>query len=289
MSDAPAWCVGVIVPPPAVAAFEAALAPLCDAVSLLETGGGNGWRVEGITRRPPDRVSVDLACRLAAAAAGIPTPAATIFVLKEADWIALVQADMPAVTAGRFVVYGSHLDASVAHGHTGLRIDAAQAFGSGHHPSTAGCLRALSRLGRRRLHRALDLGCGSGVLAIAIAKTWRARVTAVDIDPRAVEETAVNARGNGVAPHIRAIASDGIGARVRAAGPFDLVVANILARPLKRLAGDVAGCLTDGAWCILAGFLTENAVDVRRAYAARGLKPAFRIDDAGWTTLAMRR
>jgi ribosomal protein L11 methyltransferase len=102
-------------------------------------------------------------------------------------------------------------------------------------------------------------------------------------------EAAANARINGVAPRLRAIASDGIGAAVRAAAPFDLIAANILARPLKRLAGDVAGCLAGGGWLVLAGFLTENARDVRSAYTPRGLTPAFHLDAAGWAALVLKR
>jgi ribosomal protein L11 methyltransferase len=282
------WRFGVIVPEAAVPAFEAAFTPLSEAVSALETADG-GWCVAGIAKAPPDRVAIDIALALAAAAAGIATPLLSVGKLAETDWVAHVHADMPAVTAGRFTVYGRHLSCGVARGHIGLKIDAAQAFGSGHHASTAGCLLGLSRLAGRPVGRALDLGCGSGVLAIAIAKLWHAAVTAADIDPRAVEETAANARRNGVKPWLRTIGADGISAAVRRAGPFDLIVANILARPLKRLAADIVTCLGERGHVILAGFLTENARDVQAAYAARGLALAFRLDEGGWTTLVLRR
>ncbi len=282
------WLVRVVVPQAAVAAFEAALTPFCSAVSALEVGT-DAWRVEGLARQPPDGVSLDVACRLAAAASGVPLPAATTTLLAERDWVACVHSDMPAVSAGCFTVYGSHLDDRVARGRIGLRIDAAQAFGSGHHASTAGCLAALSGLRRQPVRRALDLGCGSGVLAIAIARLWRARVIAADIDPRATDEAAANAVRNGVRPWIRTVATDGIGRSVRAAGPFDLIVANILARPLKRMAGAVVPCLGDGGWLILSGFLNPTAAEVGRAYAARGLKLVERLDNAGWTTLVFRR
>ncbi|MCU0838618.1 MAG: 50S ribosomal protein L11 methyltransferase [Rhodospirillales bacterium] len=282
------WLIRVVVPPAAVAAFETALAPFCDAVSALEAGA-DAWRVEGLARQPPDAVSLDVACRLAAAAAGVPPPVPATTRLVERDWVACVQSDMPAVTAGCFTVYGSHLDDRVARGRIGLRIDAAQAFGSGHHASTAGCLAALSGLRRQPVRRALDLGCGSGVLAIAIARLWRARVIAADIDPRATDEAAANAGRNGVGPWIRTVATDGIGRSVRAAGPFDLIVANILARPLVRLAGAIVPCLGDGGWLILSGFLDPTAAAVARAYAVRGLQLVQRRDEAGWTTLVYRR
>lgn len=287
MSAPATFSVSVVVPASAVAAFWAALDPLCEAVSTVAVDGAS-WRVEGLCCQPPDDAAVDVACRLAAVAAGVLPPPLTIAPIADRDWIASVHAEMPAVMAGRFTVYGRHLDASVARGRIGLAIDATLAFGSGHHSTTAGCLTALSRLAQCRVRRALDLGCGSGVLAIAMAKLWRAEVVAVDIDPRAVAVATANVAANGVRPWVRCVVSDGLSARVRALGPFDVIVANILARPLQRLAGAITAALAHRGWLVLSGFLAQDGARVRRAYAVRGLRLGFRLEEAGWTTLGLR-
>ena len=286
MTAAGLWRVALTIPEPTVARFEAAVAPFCTAVACSEDG--EHWHIDGLAATFPDRARLEVAVALAAATVALPVPAVTIEPLPDLDWVARVHEQLPAVIVERFCIHGSHIGVDTARGRIGLRIDASLAFGTGHHASTAGCLTALSDC-RRPKGRALDLGCGSGVLAIAIARLWRLPVTAVDVDPRAVEETRDNARRNGVAPLIKARAADGVTAEVRRDAPYGLIVANILALPLRRMAGDIAGCLDRHGTVVLAGFLDENAGAVLAAYTARGLTLAKRIRDGGWTTLVLRR
>jgi ribosomal protein L11 methyltransferase len=286
----PSWRVSTVVPAAAVTSFEAAFASLCDAVACFEAGG-DAWRIDGTCRLPPDATELDIACRLAAAATGLAPPAVRITPIDDRDWVAAVNAQLPPVRAGRFLVYGRHHRATLAvrPGEIGLAIDAGLAFGTGHHASTEGCLLALSRLARRPVRRALDLGCGSGILAIAIAKRWHARVVAADIDPRAVATARENARHNGVGPLIRCLAADGISGGVSQLAPYDLIVANILASPLRRLAGAVCAHLAVPGRLILAGFLESDRRLVGKAYAARGLRPLFGLRLGEWTTLVFER
>jgi ribosomal protein L11 methyltransferase len=172
-----------------------------------------------------------------------------------------------------------------------LRLDAGLAFGSGEHASTRGCLMALERVAaRRRPRRVLDLGTGSGILAIAAAKRLRVPVLATDLEPWSVRVAADNARLNGVAPLVRAVLADGWRNRVvRARAPYDLVFANILARPLCAMAGDLAAHLAPGGTAILAGLLGAQARMVLAAHRRAGLRLAARLDVAAWTTLVLCR
>src|ERR1700743_376177 len=153
--------------------------------------------------------------------------------LPDQDWIRLSQEGLPPVRAGRFFVYGAHDAGVVPHGVIPMKIEAGLAFGTGHHETTALCLAVLSDLARQgRFRQVLDLGCGTGLLAIGAARLWRRPVLASDIDPVAVDVTRENARANGVAPLVRAVTADGLDNPVLKAGaPYDLLIANILASP----------------------------------------------------------
>ena len=176
-------------------------------------------------------------------------------------------------------------------GTTGIKIDAAQAFGTGHHETTTGCLEAIDRTLRRRRPRAmLDVGTGTGVLAIALAKRLRARVVASDIDPIAVTTARDNARDNGVGPLLTVIEATGLDHRTIAAhAPYDLIVANILAGPLQALAPAIAQAAARGATIILSGILNTQAQRVTIAYHQQGMVLRQRIVKKEWTTLALER
>jgi ribosomal protein L11 methyltransferase len=180
--------------------------------------------------------------------------------LPDQDWIRLSQEGLPPVRAGRFFVYGAHDAGTVPHGVIPIKIEAGLAFGTGHHETTALCLSLLSRLARARdFHKVLDLGCGTGLLAIGAAKLWKRPVLASDIDPVAVEVAKDNARANGVAPLVRALRADGLVHPVLAqAAPFDLLIANILAAPLTRLAPAILRSLAPGAVLLLSGLLANQ-------------------------------
>ncbi|HXS06299.1 MAG TPA: 50S ribosomal protein L11 methyltransferase [Rhizomicrobium sp.] len=184
--------------------------------------------------------------------------------LPDQDWIKLSQEGLPPVRAGRFFVYGAHDAGHMPHGVIPMKIEAGLAFGTGHHETTALCLTVLSDLANRRAYReVLDLGCGTGLLAIGAAKLWKRPVLASDIDPVAIEVTHENARGNGVTPLVRGVVADGLVHPALAAGaPYDLIIANILAGPLTRLAPQIVAAMAPGATLVLSGLLhnQENMV-----------------------------
>ena len=282
------WRVSVTVPEAAAPAFEAALQSLAASVVSLDAGDGR-WCVQGLAGGPPDRTALTLALSLAAAASGLPPPAVTIEPVAEEDWLARGLKDLPPLGIGPFFVRGAHVEEPGPPGSIALQIEAGMAFGSGHHASTAGCLEALARLRHRPVGQVLDVGCGSGILGVAAAKLWRCPVLAVDIDPDAVAETRLSARVNGVAPYLRALRVDGVHHPcVRAAAPFDIVVANILARPLKRLAPGLGLVLRTGGIAILGGFLAADARQVAAPYQALGFRLLSLRSPEGWATLVLQ-
>ena len=194
-----------------------------------------------------------------------------VALLPDQDWIKLSQEGLPPVRAGRFFVYGAHDEGKVPPGVIPIRIEAGLAFGTGHHETTALCLAALSDLAkRRRFANVLDLGCGTGLLAIGAAKLWRKRVIASDIDRVAVEVTRENARANGEAPLVRAVTADGLDlAALAARAPYDLIVANILAGPLTQLAPQIARALAPRGVLVLSGLLQWQEKSCSRLSIAR--------------------
>jgi ribosomal protein L11 methyltransferase len=208
--------------------------------------------------------------------------------LPDEDWIAMSLKGLPAVAAGRFVVYGEHERDKLKPGQIGLWIEAGPAFGTGHHGTTKGCLQALDRLYEAGLapRRILDLGTGSGLLAIAAAKLWPdSDILATDIDPESVEETAVNAARNDTA--FEAVTADGFDHKAFEGRSFDLILANILAGPLIELAPDIAAVLEPGGKVVLSGLLEEQADGVSEAYVAQGMTLQVSELVDGWGVLVL--
>jgi ribosomal protein L11 methyltransferase len=207
------------------------------------------------------------------------------------DWVAASLEDLAPVPAGRFVVHGRHDRARIAPNRIGIEIEAALAFGTGHHGTTRGCLLLLDRVLRSRSpRRVLDLGSGSGVLAIAAAKALRRCVLASDMDAVSVRTARDNARINGVGNLVEAVRATGFSAPLLAAhAPFDLVLANILANPLRQMATAMARHLAPSALVILSGLLPHQAQGVIAAYRARGLVLERHIQIEGWSSLLMRK
>jgi ribosomal protein L11 methyltransferase len=214
-----------------------------------------------------------------------------IALLPDADWITLSQEGLPPVRAGRFFVYGAHDAGEVPPGVIPIRIEAGMAFGTGHHETTTLCLALLSDLAkRRRFNRVLDLGCGTGLLAISAARLWRKHLLASDIDPIAVAVARENAIANRAAPFIRAVVADGLDSPALAAGaPYDLMVANILAGPLTRLAPAMSRALSRNGVLVLSGLLQWQENLVLSFYRPHGLFLRERRRDGAWSALLLER
>ena len=211
-------------------------------------------------------------------------------VLPDIDWITKSLEGLKPVRAGRFLVHGSHDKDKVKPGDIGILIDAGQAFGTGHHGTTAGCLSAIDRVMKsRRVSNALDLGTGSGVLAIAVRKLAKIPVVATDIDPVAVRVAEQNTHINKVADGIHLATAPGFHHAVfRDHGPFDLIIANILARPLMKLAPELVGNLSVNGTVILSGILASQRWKVIAAYNGAGLKHIRTTWMNGWVTIELR-
>ncbi len=282
--------VWVDVPLDAVEAFEQALSTDCDTIGFFEIDeAASLWRVEGVRTR-----GSDAALQGAVAIAALVTGHAVTIERAETQaegWLARTASVFPAQLVGRrFAIRGTHLPRGRTPGRILLTLDAGVAFGSGEHGSTRGCLLALERVACRRPARILDLGCGSAILAMAAASLLHRQVLAVDIEPWSVRAAAQNARLNGLGRLVRTALGNGWhGAAVRAGRPYDLVFANILARPLARMARSLADGLAPGGTAILSGLLSRQSAMVMSAHRRRGLVLERRIDVGDWTTLVLRR
>jgi ribosomal protein L11 methyltransferase len=209
----------------------------------------------------------------------------------DVDWVRKSLEGLPPVAAGRFFLHGSHDRDRRRGGGVSLEIDAATAFGTGHHGTTSGCLVLLDRILKyRRPRRVFDLGCGTGVLAIAAAAAVKRRVLATDIDAEAVRVSIDNARLNGLVPNVRGVTAAGLHhPAIRAAAPYDLIFANILARPLVHLVHGLSNLLSPGGIVILSGLTVDQKRWVEASYRARGLKPLWHVKTENWIAMAMQK
>ncbi len=209
----------------------------------------------------------------------------------ERDWVVMSLEGLPPVRAGRFIVAGSHALAANSPGKTSILIEAGPAFGTGHHGTTLGCLLGFELVLRSGVPRTvLDVGTGSGVLAIAAIKAGAQRAIGTEIDADSVRVANENARKNDIGSRFRAYLTRGANSQlIQASAPYDLVFANILARPLIGLSPSLSGLVAKGGHVILSGLLTRQEPLVRAAYTARGLTLVKRIRRDGWSTLVLRR
>ncbi len=263
------------------------LRPPPEGVGVFEIEDGSGrWEVAGYFGAAPDEVA------LALLAAAVGASEFVVSELPETDWVAHVRRNLSPVRAGRFFVHGSHDADRVPEGAVALLIEASMAFGTGHHGTTLGCLRALDRLAESGLRprRVADIGCGTAVLAMAAARVFDARVIASDIDPVAVEVARANLAANGLEGRVSCVEAAGLDhPALRENAPHDLVFANILKAPLIALAPNIAHLSAPGARVILSGILREQAGEVVDAYRACGYNPRASEDIGDWTTLIMER
>ena len=282
--------VFVDVPETALEAFEAALLSACSTVGFFLDEATRIWRIEGVKPVGANEAELVGGLALAALMTGVSAKLRRRATAAE-GWLARTYESFPEQPVGRrFAVRGSHLTGPGAPGRITLTLDAGVAFGSGEHGSTRGCLRALERVAYRRPRRILDLGTGSGILAMAAAKLLRRPVLATDIEPWSVRVAARNAAENGVGALVTARLADGWRhPAVSAGAPYDLVFANILARPLCAMARHLAARLAPGGTAILAGLLNSQANLVLSAHRGQGMRLDFALREGNWTTLVLRR
>jgi ribosomal protein L11 methyltransferase len=258
------------------------------AIAAFESPDGR-WDITVHFAEPPDQTSIR---ELVGLAAGDDVAQDITFDTVEAkDWVKATLEELVPVRAGRFIVHGHHDRARIPPNKLGIEIEAALAFGTGHHGTTRGCLLLLDEVLKAYLpRRVLDLGTGTGVLAIAAARALRIKVLASDIDPLSVRVAHENARLNRTGDLVETIQAVGFSApQFAARGPFDLVLANILANPLRQMATAMAGHLAPSALVILSGLLPHQAQAVIAAYRSRGLVLNRHIQIEGWSSLLMRK
>ena len=256
-------------------------------VGVFEVEDGSGiWEVGGYFVEKPDEAG------LALLAAAFDAKPFVVSELPEVDWVAHVRRELSPVQAGRFFVYGSHDADKVPEGSVALLIEAAMAFGTGHHGTTLGCLQALDGLVNDGFvgENVADIGCGTAVLAMAAAKIWPNPVLASDIDMQAVDVARANVASNDLDGQVICIEAAGFDApELKQAAPFDLVFANILKGPLISLAPDMDDSVKNGGYAILSGILNEQAQDAVNVYTHNGFNLVEKRENGEWTTLLLRR
>lgn len=256
-------------------------------VGVFEVEDGSGlWEVGGYFEASPDEAA------LALAAAAFGAEQFVVSRVPETDWVAHVRRELAPVEAGRFFVYGSHDAERVPEKSIPLLIEAAMAFGTGHHGTTLGCLRAFDRLLEKGVHFAsvIDVGCGTAVLAMAAARVFDTEILASDIDEVAVDVARVNVAANALDGRVRCLEATGFNhPAIAAAAPFDLIFANILMGPLIALAPEMARHAASGGHVILSGILNEQAASVIEAYARAGFNLVETEEIVDWTTLVLQR
>lgn len=283
--SSPLWKASVTLPKARssdiAAVFEITPAPSPQAVLIAEDPFGPKATVEALYAEKPDAELLSRVCGYKV----------RVSALCDRDWIKKSQRALAPVRAGRFFIYGAHDKGKVPRGVIPICVEAGMAFGTGHHETTALCLKALTALARkRRFKNVLDLGCGSGVLAIAAAKLWKEPVLASDIDHVAVGVTVENAAANGEAARVHAILANGFDEdELRGRGCFDLIVANILSKPLMKLARPMAAALAPGGIAVLSGLMRDEEDMLLRAYGRSGLKKRRIMRDGPWSALILSK
>lgn len=290
----PSWKVEVVVPAAVGDAIAEVLEGHTTAISLFPDQSGGAVRISGYAANAPDEAALRADVAAAARTAGIAAPAVDVVWLPVIDWAAVNRESFTPLRVGGVWIRDSYHDEPAPVGTVTIVVDAATAFGTGHHATTQGCLTALDRFaGRPRLLPAgpvLDLGCGTGILGMAAAKRLHRRVVATDIDPVAVAMARYNVKANRLGSLVQPIRSSGYAAhKIRQEGPYALILANILARPLVRMAPECARQLRRGGYAVLSGLLTAHERPLIAAHRQQGLVLAARYRIDGWSTLVVRR
>ncbi|WP_171121825.1 MULTISPECIES: 50S ribosomal protein L11 methyltransferase [unclassified Ruegeria] len=263
------------------------LVPEPTGVGVFEVEDGSGlWEVGGYFTETPDETA------LAVLAAAFEAKPFVVSELPETDWVAHVRRELAPVEAGRFFVYGSHDADKLPEGRIPLLIEAAMAFGTGHHGTTLGCLKALDYLldNGFSADKVADIGCGTAVLAMAAARVWDGQIIASDIDQVAVDVAEANLKANGMSGQFQCVEAAGFDhPDLNSLAPYDLIFANILKGPLVALSPEIAANLRVGGYAILSGILNEQADDVVTVYLQNGFNLANRSEFGEWTTLILSK
>ena len=280
--------VSVTIPPEALEAYEAAFEEACGTIGFFLDESTGLWTVEGVKDQGAHEAELAASLAIAAVVSGIPAEL-TRAPTPSDGWLARTRSAFPEQPVGkRFTIRGTHLTTPPATGRIVITLDAGVAFGSGEHGSTRGCLRALEHAAHRRPARILDLGTGSGILAMAAAKLLHRPVLATDIDAWSVRTARENARRNHLHTRVKYLRADGwTSPALRAHAPYDLIFANILARPLTKMARHLKSHLAPGGTVILAGLLRTQANWVAHAHAPLALDQI--LTEGQWATLILRR
>jgi len=269
-----------------------ALEPHVLSVAYFKTKDPHFWTIEGITTTQPREQDILQTLKPACALLGIAIPCITIEELPDTDWLETTWRNFPPRQIGQYYIYGSHTSPHPPKGSVMLEINAATAFGSGEHETTTGCLLILNDLAiqGQRFQKPLDMGCGSGILGIAIAKTWNVSVVAADDDSESIKVATHNAALNKCPSLLKAILSSGFNnSEVCTQGPYDLIVANILADPLIEMAPSLTQSLAPKGLIVLSGLLTHQAQEVAQAYAATGIQLLDRRTLNDWETMLLEK
>ncbi len=290
-SNTPIWQVRFELPDSALPLFSETLEEEFDSFSSRRNNTSCPWIIECITQQKPDRDSLKHRIAILCETCGIALPDIIIEQVPDIDWLEHVYQQFKPFEVGRFFIHGSHYRDAVPPSKIPLVIDAATAFGTGEHPTTKGCLMAIDSLvDTYRPSNCLDMGCGSGILSIAMAHCFQKPVLAVDNDPESVRVTKERIDMNHVITHVTAACGDGFNTpEVEHSKPFDLVAANILAEPLIEMAPALNDILSDGGLVILSGLLAEQEEKVCGAYTALGFKKIRDFPIDGWQAIIMKK
>lgn len=280
--------INISVPPSSADAFARAIEPHVDSVAWTDIEGIPKAKITGFAEGPPNELDISTAVAITAASQDVREPDITIERIPVRNWVVENIKQFPPEVVGRFFVYGADYHGAVPLGKVGLRVPPGGAFGSGDHGTTRGVMLAMDGLRDPKFTRVLDMGCGSGILAIAAAKMWRVPVTASDIDPVATRISKENIAANRVGNLVTAYNATGYRHPEIRRHQYDLIVSNILARPLMKIAKDLMRQLAPGGTVILSGLLDSDGNRVHTAHAYHGLRLIRRIHIDGWVTLVLK-
>ncbi|MGE3623441.1 MAG: 50S ribosomal protein L11 methyltransferase [Bdellovibrionales bacterium] len=284
------WNAVIVSDPGSIEFFAECIGDDALAVTILAPPRKDEARVEALFAEKPDRTALTARLAVVAGMHGARTPILNIYQTPQIDWIAKVSGDFPPLPIARWTVFGAQHRAAVRRPRGAMQIDATSAFGTGEHPTTRGCLIMLDWLLKRAFKgcNALDVGCGSGILAMAWAQAMRKPALGIDMDAQSVEIARNNVRVNGLQKEIHTVLGRGYNhPAIREAGPYDLIMANIFAGPLCHLAKDLKRHLRPGGAAILSGILRSQANAVLAAHRMQGLRLKRRLDIGEWSVLAL--